>query len=161
MKLRSQISLLLFMFGLVPLLFAQGPGSELQRPLAITIIGGLALTTLLTLIYTPLLYMVAHRIRPGMEVEAADGHAGTAGELVVDPQSAEITHFVLREGHLWGKKEVTLPVAAVERVARDRVYLKLDKQAIGQLPAIPVRRRQANADGVEIQRLALAIIEIE
>jgi uncharacterized membrane protein len=35
---------------------------------------------------------------------------------------------------------VTLPVAAVERVAGDRVYLKLDKQAIGQLPAIPVRR---------------------
>ncbi|MFN2240700.1 MAG: DUF1269 domain-containing protein [Anaerolineae bacterium] len=79
-------------------------------------------------------------IRPGMEVEATDGHAGMAGDLVVDPTSAEITHFVLREGHLWGKKEVTLPLAAVERVAGDRVYLKLDKQAIGQLPAIPVHR---------------------
>jgi uncharacterized membrane protein/sporulation protein YlmC with PRC-barrel domain len=80
-------------------------------------------------------------IRPGVEVEASDGHAGTVGELVVDPQSAEITHFVLREGHLWGKKEVTLPVAAVERVAGNRVYLKLDKQAIGQLPTIPIRRQ--------------------
>ena len=79
-------------------------------------------------------------IRPGIEVEATDGHAGTVGELVVDPTTAEVTHFVLREGHLWGSKEVTLPVAAVERVAGDRIYLKLDKQVIGQLPAIPVRR---------------------
>ncbi len=79
-------------------------------------------------------------IRPGIDVEATDGHVGTVGELVVDPTTAEVTHFVLREGHLWGSKEVTLPLAAVERVAGDRVYLKLDKQAIGQLPAIPVRR---------------------
>ena len=88
-------------------------------------------------------------IRPGIEVEATDGHAGTVGELVVDPQTAEVTHFVLREGHLWGKKEMTLPVAAVERVAGDRVYLRLDKQAIGQLPAVPVRRhhvRQADEE---------------
>mgnify|MGYP001828279313 CR=1 FL=1 len=79
-------------------------------------------------------------IRPGIDVEATDGHAGTVGELVVDPQTAEITHFVLREGHLWGRKEVTLPLTAVDHVKGDTVYLKLDKPAIGQLPAIPVRR---------------------
>jgi cobalt-zinc-cadmium resistance protein CzcA len=43
-------------FGLVPLLFAQGPGSELQRPLAIVVIGGLVSSTLLTLFLLPLLY---------------------------------------------------------------------------------------------------------
>src|SRR3546814_4110667 len=37
-------------FGLVPLLFASGPGSEIQRPLAIVVIGGLITSTLLTLI---------------------------------------------------------------------------------------------------------------
>ncbi|MGD9406253.1 MAG: DUF1269 domain-containing protein [Anaerolineae bacterium] len=79
-------------------------------------------------------------IRPGIDVEATDGHAGTVGELVVDPQTAEITHFVLREGLRWGRKEVTLPLAAIDRVAGDTAYLKLDRQAIGQLPAIPVRR---------------------
>ena len=43
-------------FGLVPLLFASGPGSEIQRPLAIVVIGGLITSTLLTLILLPILY---------------------------------------------------------------------------------------------------------
>jgi cobalt-zinc-cadmium resistance protein CzcA len=44
-------------FGLVPLLFATGPGSEVQRPLAIVVIGGLVSATLLTLILLPMLYL--------------------------------------------------------------------------------------------------------
>ncbi|MFZ4110302.1 MAG: efflux RND transporter permease subunit, partial [Polymorphobacter sp.] len=43
-------------FGLVPLLFATGPGSEIQQPLAIVVIGGLLTSTLLTLVLLPLLY---------------------------------------------------------------------------------------------------------
>jgi cobalt-zinc-cadmium resistance protein CzcA len=43
-------------FGLVPLLFATGPGSEIQRPLAIVVIGGLISATALTLILLPILY---------------------------------------------------------------------------------------------------------
>jgi cobalt-zinc-cadmium resistance protein CzcA len=43
-------------FGLVPLLFASGPGSEIQRPLAIVVIGGLVTATLLTLVILPILY---------------------------------------------------------------------------------------------------------
>ncbi len=43
-------------FGLVPLLFASGPGSEIQRPLAIVVIGGLITSTVLTLILLPILY---------------------------------------------------------------------------------------------------------
>ncbi len=43
-------------FGLVPLLFATGPGSEIQRPLAIVVIGGLVTSTLLTLVLLPILY---------------------------------------------------------------------------------------------------------
>jgi cobalt-zinc-cadmium resistance protein CzcA len=43
-------------FGLVPLLFASGPGSEIQRPLAIVVIGGLISATALTLIVLPILY---------------------------------------------------------------------------------------------------------
>lgn len=42
--------------GLVPLLFATGPGSEIQRPLAVVVIGGLVTSTLLTLILLPILY---------------------------------------------------------------------------------------------------------
>ncbi|MDC8753026.1 CusA/CzcA family heavy metal efflux RND transporter [Erythrobacter sp. sf7] len=43
-------------FGLVPLLFATGPGSEIQKPLAIVVIGGLVSATLLTLVLLPILY---------------------------------------------------------------------------------------------------------
>lgn len=43
-------------FGLVPLLFASGPGSEIQKPLAIVVIGGLITSTLLTLVLLPILF---------------------------------------------------------------------------------------------------------
>ena len=42
--------------GLVPMLTASGPGSEIQKPLAIVVIGGLVTSTLLTLIILPILY---------------------------------------------------------------------------------------------------------
>ena len=44
-------------FGLIPLLFATGPGSEIQRPLAIVVIGGLMTATALTLMLLPILYL--------------------------------------------------------------------------------------------------------
>ncbi|MBU3650996.1 MAG: hypothetical protein FGM28_11935, partial [Limnohabitans sp.] len=42
--------------GMIPLLFASGPGSEIQRPLAIVVTGGLVSATLLTLLLLPLAY---------------------------------------------------------------------------------------------------------
>jgi len=45
-------------FGLLPMLFATGPGSEIQRPLAIVVIGGLVSATFLTLILLPILYEI-------------------------------------------------------------------------------------------------------
>ena len=48
-------------FGLIPLLFASGPGSEIQRPLAIVVINGLISSTLLTLIILPILYRWVYR----------------------------------------------------------------------------------------------------
>lgn len=76
----------------------------------------------------------------GTRVEAKDGHVGVVGELVLDPASEQITHLVLEEGHLWGKKEITLPLSAIDRVEADAVHLKLDKQAVEQLPTLPIRR---------------------
>jgi cobalt-zinc-cadmium resistance protein CzcA len=52
--------------GLVPLLFATGPGSEIQKPLAIVVIGGLISSTVLTLFLLPILF-----VRFG--VSASDG----------------------------------------------------------------------------------------
>ncbi len=51
-------------FGLVPLLMATGPGSEIQRPLAIVVIGGLITATALTLILLPALYLRFGRPAP-------------------------------------------------------------------------------------------------
>jgi len=50
--------------GLVPLLVATGPGSELQRPLAVVVIGGLVTSTVLTLILLPTLYAWVERPVP-------------------------------------------------------------------------------------------------
>jgi cobalt-zinc-cadmium resistance protein CzcA len=47
--------------GLVPMLFATGPGSEIQKPLAAVVIGGLISSTLLTLFMLPTLYRVFER----------------------------------------------------------------------------------------------------
>jgi len=61
--------------GLMPLLFATGPGSELQRPLAVVVIGGLFTSTLLTLILLPTLYawlegQGERQLQPGTEEQA-------------------------------------------------------------------------------------------
>ncbi|GGF62079.1 efflux RND transporter permease subunit [Alteromonas lipolytica] len=48
-------------FGLMPLAFASGPGSEIQKPLAIVVIGGLLSSTLVTLIILPILYFTMER----------------------------------------------------------------------------------------------------
>lgn len=49
--------------AMAPMAVGIGSGEQLQRPLALTIMGGLFLTTVLTLLYTPLIYRLAHRIR--------------------------------------------------------------------------------------------------
>jgi cobalt-zinc-cadmium resistance protein CzcA len=47
--------------GLIPMLFATGPGNEIQKPLAAVVIGGLISSTLLTLFILPTLYKVFER----------------------------------------------------------------------------------------------------
>jgi cobalt-zinc-cadmium resistance protein CzcA len=66
--------------GLVPFLFATGPGSEVQRPLAVVVIGGLITSTLLTLVVVPALYRFFddHKDAQGVSISAAgDLHAHT------------------------------------------------------------------------------------
>jgi multidrug efflux pump len=51
------------MFGALPLAFGTGTGSELRRPLGITIVGGLFLSQLLTLYTTPVVYLTMDKLR--------------------------------------------------------------------------------------------------
>jgi len=81
--------------------------------------------------------LAVHR---GAHVEAKDGRIGRVDEFLVNPQNSHITHLVLREGHLWGQKDVTIPVSEIDRIKDDVVFLKLDKQTIGHMPSIPIAR---------------------
>jgi sporulation protein YlmC with PRC-barrel domain len=80
-------------------------------------------------------------IHSGAYVEATDGGVGQVEEFLIDPASGRITYLVLRKGHLWGKRDITIPLDQIDRVEEDVVYLKLSKEAVGELPGIPVRRR--------------------
>ena len=79
-------------------------------------------------------------IRRGAGVEATDGAIGHVDEFLINPDNDHITHLVLREGRLWGQKDVTIPVSQIDHYGADTVYLKLDKRGIEALPAIPIRR---------------------
>ena len=82
-------------------------------------------------------------VRRGTRVEATDGYVGKVDEFVVNPENGHITHLVMREGHLWGQKDVIIPLSAMgdTREAReDTVFLKLDKHQIESLPTFPLHR---------------------
>jgi len=76
----------------------------------------------------------------GARVEASDGPVGQVDEFLVDPSDGKITHLILREGHLWGKVDVAIPVSQIDHYGADTVYLNLDKYSVEKLPAIPARR---------------------
>jgi sporulation protein YlmC with PRC-barrel domain len=78
-------------------------------------------------------------IHPGASVEATDGHVGQVREFIIDPQNDRVTHLVLREGHLWGKKDVTIPLDQIERIEEDVIFLKLDKADVERLPSVRAR----------------------
>lgn len=80
-------------------------------------------------------------VRRGAHVAATDGPVGRVDEFLVDPRSDHITHLVLREAHLWGARDVSIPVSAIDHLEEETVYLKLDKRSIEALPAVPVRCR--------------------
>jgi sporulation protein YlmC with PRC-barrel domain len=80
-------------------------------------------------------------VHRGTRVDATDGYVGRVDEFLVDPAGGHIAHLVLREGHLFGHKDVSIPVSQIDRIEGDTVYLKLDRRGVGALPAIPVCRK--------------------
>ena len=82
--------------------------------------------------------IAAHR---GMSVEATNGHIGQVDEFLIDPLNGHITHLIMRKGHLWGRKDVTIPVSEIKDVEEDMVTLKLSREQIEALPSIPLRLR--------------------
>ena len=71
----------------------------------------------------------------GEPVHALDGEIGKVRGFLVDPGDHRVTHVLLQEGHLWGRKEVAIPASAVTRVD-EGVRLNLTKQQVEDLPSV-------------------------
>jgi sporulation protein YlmC with PRC-barrel domain len=79
-------------------------------------------------------------IRRGSAVTTANGdYLGKVDGFVVDADDL-ITHFVLEKGHLWGRREVTIPVGAADKVETDAVTVRLSKEEVGRLPSVRLHR---------------------
>jgi len=80
-------------------------------------------------------------IRRGARVRATDGWVGRVDEFIVGPVSGNITHLVLREGHPWKEKDITISVDQIDHIKENTVYLKIDKDTIASMPSVAVKRR--------------------
>ena len=76
-------------------------------------------------------------IRRGQEVHATDGGIGRVQGLVIDRATFHVTHLLLQEGHLWGRKEVAIPISAVTSTSTG-IRLRISKQEVADLPSVDV-----------------------
>ncbi|MHB8244635.1 MAG: PRC-barrel domain-containing protein [Acidimicrobiales bacterium] len=77
------------------------------------------------------------QVRRGERVHATDGVIGRVQGLVIDPADHHVTHVLLDEGHLWGQKQVAVPIAAVTGV-EEGVRLNLTKDQVKELPPVDI-----------------------
>jgi sporulation protein YlmC with PRC-barrel domain len=69
----------------------------------------------------------------GESVHALDGEIGQVQGFLVDPNDHHVTHVLLQEGHLWGRKEVVIPISAVTGVDAG-IRLNITKKQVEDLP---------------------------
>ena len=79
-------------------------------------------------------------INKGARVLATDGEVGKIDELVIDPETNRVTHLLLRKHHLLTNRIITIPVVEIRRAEMDAVYLKIDKEAVKELPQVSVKK---------------------
>ncbi|HEY1003425.1 MAG TPA: PRC-barrel domain-containing protein [Streptosporangiaceae bacterium] len=66
-------------------------------------------------------------------VHAVDGEIGQVEGFMVNPADDKVTYILLEEGHLWGRKQVAIPVSAVASID-DGIRLNITKQQVENLP---------------------------
>lgn len=76
-------------------------------------------------------------LRRGRHVHACDGAIGRIQGLVIDPASHRVTHVLLQEGHLFGRRQVAIPIGAVTEVG-DNVRLSLTRHQVRDLPPVGI-----------------------
>lgn len=69
----------------------------------------------------------------GERVHATDGDIGQVRAIVIDQRSRAVTHVLLREGHLWGRKNVAIPADQIAGFG-DGIRLRISKQQVQDLP---------------------------
>lgn len=67
-------------------------------------------------------------------VQATDGRIGHLKGFVVAQGAHKVTHVLLREGHLWGRKDVAIPADAVASM-KDGIELNITKKQVEDLPS--------------------------
>src|SRR5215470_11592451 len=74
-------------------------------------------------------------VGPGDPVHAVDGEIGRVLGFLVSPGNDRVTHVLLQEGHLWGRKKVAIPISAVTGVDAG-IRVNLTKEQVGELPTV-------------------------
>ena len=74
---------------------------------------------------------------PGKPVHAVDGEIGQVRGFIVNPDDQRVTHVLLEEGHVWGRKwarrEVAIPISAVTAID-EGIQLNMTKKQLEDLP---------------------------
>ena len=77
-------------------------------------------------------------IRRGDHVHATDGSIGRVQGLVIEPANHHVTHVLLQEGHLWGRKQVAIPIRAVSAVEPEGIRLSISRSEVEDLPPVTI-----------------------
>ena len=71
-------------------------------------------------------------------MHASDGFIGSVAGLIVNAADRHATHVLLAEGHLWGRKQVAIPIGAMTRHDQE-IRVDLTKQQIEALPPVHLK----------------------
>jgi sporulation protein YlmC with PRC-barrel domain len=73
-----------------------------------------------------------------LTVCATDGDIGQIQGLVVKPGGHQVTHVLLQQGHMRGRKEVAIPIGAVTKIGTLLIHLSLTKHQVKDLPPVDI-----------------------
>ncbi len=88
-----------------------------------------------TAIFEDVIPVGENEVGPGDRVHAVDGEIGRVQGFLVNQGDDQVTHVLLQEGHLWGRKKVAIPISAVTGVDAG-IRLNLTKEQVGELPPV-------------------------
>jgi sporulation protein YlmC with PRC-barrel domain len=77
-------------------------------------------------------------IRRELTVCATDGEIGQVQGLIVEFGGHQVTHVLLQEGHIWGRKDVAIPIGAVAKIGTMLIHLSLTKHQVKDLPPVDI-----------------------